>query len=100
MDLFHLLGSGAKFDKNRFKQDVGIFEGEKEAIKSQSKKRNAAAMDANVRSQLLDEIDFFKTTHTVIEPRTKAPKEENDSSSEEEEMIENERKKAKENNDI
>ncbi|KAI7901848.1 P-loop containing nucleoside triphosphate hydrolase protein [Cokeromyces recurvatus] len=66
MDLFHLLSSGSRFDKNRFKNDVKIFEGEKETNQKQSKQKNAAAVDPNVRSQLLDEIDFFKTTHTVV----------------------------------
>jgi ATP-dependent RNA helicase DDX52/ROK1 len=66
MDLFHLLGGGARFDKNRFKSDVSLFEGEKEANQKQSQKKNAAVVDPNVRSQLLDEIDFFKTTHTVV----------------------------------
>lgn len=66
MDLFHLLGGGARFDKNRFKGDVSLFEGEKESNQKQSKIKNAAVVDPNVRSQLLDEIDFFKTTHTVV----------------------------------
>lgn len=85
MDLFHLLGGGARFDKNRFKGDVTLFEGEKEANQTQSKKKNAAVIDPNVRSQLLDEIDFFKTTHTIV---SKTPKEEDDSESEEEEETE------------
>ncbi|KAK4515595.1 uncharacterized protein ATC70_010546 [Mucor velutinosus] len=67
MDLFHLLGGGARFDKNRFKNDVHLFEGEKEANQTQSKKKNAAVVDSTVRSQLLDEIDFFKTTHTIVD---------------------------------
>lgn len=83
MDLFHLLGGGARFDKNRFKGDVTLFEGEKEANQKQSKKKNAAVVDPTVRSQLLDEIDFFKTTHTIV---GKTPKSENDSESEDEEM--------------
>ncbi|KAI8643981.1 P-loop containing nucleoside triphosphate hydrolase protein [Parasitella parasitica] len=66
MDLFHLLGGGARFDKARFKNDVHLFEGEKEANQTQSKKKNAAVIDSQVRSQLLDEIDFFKTTHTIV----------------------------------
>lgn len=69
MDLFHLLGGGARFDKNRFKNDVHLFEGEKEANQTQSKKKNAAVVDPNVRSQLLDEIDFFKTTHTIVDSK-------------------------------
>ncbi|CEP17983.1 hypothetical protein [Parasitella parasitica] len=66
MDLFHLLGGGARFDKTRFKNDVHLFEGEKEANQTQSKKKNAAVVDPHVRSQLLDEIDFFKTSHTTV----------------------------------
>jgi ATP-dependent RNA helicase DDX52/ROK1 len=81
MDLFHLLGGGASFDKNRFKGDVSLFEGEKEANQKQSKKKNAAVVDANVRSQLLDEIDFFKTTHTIVGQTDK--KESNDQEEEE-----------------
>lgn len=89
MDLFHLLGSGAKFDKNRFKHDITLFEGEKEANQIQSKKRNAAAVDSNVRSQLLEEIDFFKTTHTVVDqPRKKKKENDKDSDSESDEDIE------------
>ncbi|CEG77307.1 hypothetical protein RMATCC62417_12087 [Rhizopus microsporus] len=88
MDLFHLLGSGAKFDKNRFKHDITLFEGEKEANQIQSKKRNAAAVDSNVRSQLLDEIDFFKTTHNVVDqPRKKKKENDKDSDSESDEDI-------------
>jgi ATP-dependent RNA helicase DDX52/ROK1 len=70
MDLFHLLGGGARFDKNRFKNDISLFEGEKEANQLQSKKKNAAVVDPAVRSQLLDEIDFFKTTHTIVDHPT------------------------------
>ncbi|KAG1170038.1 hypothetical protein G6F70_007300 [Rhizopus microsporus] len=88
MDLFHLLGSGAKFDKNRFKHDIALFEGEKEANQIQSKKRNAAAVDSDVRSQLLDEIDFFKTTHTVVDqPRKKKKENDKDNDSESEEDV-------------
>ncbi|KAI7891332.1 P-loop containing nucleoside triphosphate hydrolase protein [Mucor mucedo] len=85
MDLFHLLGGGARFDKNRFKSDVTLFEGEKEANQKQSRKKNAAVVDPNVRSQLLDEIDFFKTTHTIV---SKKPKADDDSESEDEELVE------------
>ncbi|EIE79563.1 hypothetical protein G6F46_010911 [Rhizopus delemar] len=98
MDLFHLLGSGAKFDKSRFKHDVKIFEGEREAIQTQSKKRNAAAMDSTVRSQLLDEIDFFKTTHTVIDTKNKSKKtneQDSDSSNENDSSDDNHNKKNK-----
>lgn len=70
MDLFHLLGGGARFDKNRFKNDISLFEGEKEANQLQAKKKNAAVVDPTVRSQLLDEIDFFKTTHTIVDQST------------------------------
>ncbi|CAO3701553.1 unnamed protein product [Rhizopus microsporus] len=81
-------GSGAKFDKNRFKHDIALFEGEKEANQIQSKKRNAAAVDSNVRSQLLDEIDFFKTTHTVVDqPRKKKKENDKDNDSESEEDV-------------
>lgn len=85
MDLFHLLGGGARFDKNRFKGDVTLFEGEKEANQKQSRKKNAAVVDPNVRSQLLDEIDFFKTTHTIVGKTTKANE---DSDSEDEALAE------------
>lgn len=69
MDLFHLLGGGARFDKKRFQHDIGLFEGEKEANQVQSKQKNAAVVDSTVRSQLLDEIDFFKNTHTIVEKK-------------------------------
>lgn len=70
MDLFHLLGGGARFDKKRFQHDIGLFEGEKEANQAQSQQKNAAVNDSNVRSQLLDEIDFFKNTHTIVDNKT------------------------------
>lgn len=99
MDLFHLLGGGARFDKNRFKGDITLFEGEKEDNKKQAQKQNAAVVDPNVRSQLLDEIDFFKTTHTVVN-QTKQKnndnnEESNDSDSDEEEKVETKKKSKK-----
>ncbi|KAI8971111.1 P-loop containing nucleoside triphosphate hydrolase protein [Pilobolus umbonatus] len=72
MEFFHLLGSGATFNKKRFKGDVTLFEGEKEENRERAEKKNAAATDPVVRSQLLDEIDFFKTTHTVVEQPKKS----------------------------
>ncbi|GAA5799416.1 hypothetical protein HPULCUR_004831 [Helicostylum pulchrum] len=100
MDLFHLLGGGARFDKNRFKGDITLFEGEKEANQKQSQKKNAAVVDPNVRSQLLDEIDFFKNTHTVVNQNNKKKEEkdnqdaDSDSDSDEEKT---ETKKSKKN---
>ncbi|KAI7861654.1 P-loop containing nucleoside triphosphate hydrolase protein [Spinellus fusiger] len=70
MDLFHLLGSGAKFNKSRFKQDVQLFETTKEET-SVAGKKSAMVTDPKLRSQLLNEIDFFKTTHTVVGRPTK-----------------------------
>lgn len=74
MDLFHLLGGGARFDKKRFQNDIGLFEGEKEANQKQSKQKNAAAVDSTLRSELLDEIDFFKNTHTIVKNKEEPQK--------------------------
>ncbi|KAI9478770.1 MAG: P-loop containing nucleoside triphosphate hydrolase protein [Benjaminiella poitrasii] len=95
MDLFHLLSGGSRFDKNRFKGDVKLFEGEKESNQKQSKQKNAAAVDPNVRSQLLDEIDFFKTTHTIVNQKqnkkeTERTKEDDDEDEDEDEDDEDE----------
>ncbi|KAG0162674.1 RNA-dependent ATPase rok1 [Apophysomyces sp. BC1015] len=69
MDLFHLLGSGAKFDKKRFKGDIELFEAPND-IKKAAKEKNATATDPTLRSQLLDELDFFKTTHNGTKRHT------------------------------
>lgn len=90
MDLFQLLGGGARFDKNRFKHDVSLFEGEKQANQTQSKKKNAAVVDPNVRSQLLDEIDFFKNTHTIVGGSSVKKQETNNNAEEEEDEEESE----------
>ncbi|KAI8096299.1 P-loop containing nucleoside triphosphate hydrolase protein [Halteromyces radiatus] len=60
MDLFHLLGSGANFNKQRFHNDVEIFE-------STPDKDTDVTKDTEARDQLLEELDFFKTTHTIVD---------------------------------
>ncbi|KAI8382427.1 P-loop containing nucleoside triphosphate hydrolase protein [Blakeslea trispora] len=65
MDIFRLLGGGARFDKKRFQHDVNLFESEKEANQTQIKQKNAAVNDPTVRDQLLQEIDFFNNTTTT-----------------------------------
>ena len=65
MDIFRLLGGGARFDKKRFQHDVNLFESEKEAIRTHIKQKNAAVNDPAVRDQLLQEIDFFNNTTTT-----------------------------------
>ncbi|KAI8887274.1 P-loop containing nucleoside triphosphate hydrolase protein [Backusella circina FSU 941] len=74
MDLFHLLGGGARFNKNRFQHDISLFEGEKKQNQIQSQKKNAAAVDPEIRSQLLEEIDFFKSKSTMsAETKAESP---------------------------
>ncbi|KAL0085174.1 P-loop containing nucleoside triphosphate hydrolase protein [Phycomyces blakesleeanus] len=74
MDLFHLLGSGATFNKNRFKGDVQLFEAATDSQIVVAKKKNEVATNSELRDKLLDEIDFFKTTHTVVGTPTKQAK--------------------------
>ncbi|CAO3587529.1 unnamed protein product [Absidia cylindrospora] len=62
MDLFRLLGSGATFNKQRFQNDVEIFESTPNAGPD-------VTQDTEARDQLLDELDFFKTTHTVVDAK-------------------------------
>ncbi|KAF7727337.1 RNA-dependent ATPase rok1 [Apophysomyces ossiformis] len=69
MDFFHLLGSGAKFDKKRFKEDVELFEAPND-VKKAAKEKNAIATDPNLRSKLLEELDFFKTEAKGSKSRT------------------------------
>ncbi|KAI8137188.1 P-loop containing nucleoside triphosphate hydrolase protein [Fennellomyces sp. T-0311] len=59
MDLFKLLGGGARFDKKRFQHDIQLFEGPEKNDKSL---KNTAATDAKKRSQLLSEIDILNDT--------------------------------------
>ncbi|KAI8071268.1 P-loop containing nucleoside triphosphate hydrolase protein [Gongronella butleri] len=60
MDLFKLLGSGATFNKKKFHQDVALFENAKTDKADVTK-------DTQARDELLNELDFFKTTHTVVD---------------------------------
>ncbi|ORX46308.1 P-loop containing nucleoside triphosphate hydrolase protein [Hesseltinella vesiculosa] len=60
MDLFKLLGGGTTFNKDRFKHDVDLFETKKSG-------KTDVTKDTVARDDLLDELDFFKTTHTVID---------------------------------
>ncbi|KAI8339245.1 P-loop containing nucleoside triphosphate hydrolase protein [Chlamydoabsidia padenii] len=58
MDLFRLLGSGATFNKQRFQNDVEIFESTPDTNEDVTKNTEA-------RDQLLNELDFFKSTPKV-----------------------------------
>ncbi|GAB5591053.1 RNA-dependent ATPase rok1 [Umbelopsis nana] len=66
MDLFRLLGGGAKFDKKRFKDDIRIID-----PSSVDQDNDETMVDQNDNTieqdkSLLNEIDFFKTTHTIV----------------------------------
>ncbi|RUS22252.1 putative ROK1-ATP-dependent RNA helicase [Endogone sp. FLAS-F59071] len=61
MDLFRILGGGARFDRKRFRDDIEIFN-----PNSTTPKDAQAINDPEVQASLLNEIDFFKTTHTIV----------------------------------
>ncbi|KAG0239761.1 RNA-dependent ATPase rok1 [Actinomortierella wolfii] len=50
MDLFRLLGGGARFDKKRFKEDIEIFQ----------PKAASTGLNADAEAALSAELDFFK----------------------------------------
>ncbi|SAM01189.1 hypothetical protein [Absidia glauca] len=68
MDLFRLLGNGATFNKQRFQNDVEIFESTPDAVED-------VANDTNARDQLLNELDFFKAAPKTDNKPKKAAKE-------------------------
>ncbi|CAG8460372.1 5947_t:CDS:10, partial [Cetraspora pellucida] len=60
MDLFHVLGNGAKFDKKRFNADISLFEPQKQ------KKSVKNVNDQETQANLLQEIDFFHNSKSAI----------------------------------
>ncbi|CAO3660960.1 unnamed protein product [Umbelopsis vinacea] len=66
MDLFQLLGGGAKFDKKRFKDDIRIID--PSSVDHDIEETIVEEIDGAAEQQksLLNEIDFFKTTHTIV----------------------------------
>ncbi|KAI9208868.1 P-loop containing nucleoside triphosphate hydrolase protein [Polychytrium aggregatum] len=64
MDVFKLLGAGARFDRKRFKDDLGVF---------QKRAPGASASSSTIASEsVADELDFFKINEKVDEG-TSAP---------------------------
>ncbi|CAG8529389.1 10320_t:CDS:10 [Funneliformis mosseae] len=63
MDLFKILGSGAKFNKNRFNEDITLFE-----PSNKSRRINETAVDnkSNTQLDLIQEIDFFHNSKSSI----------------------------------
>ncbi|RIB25898.1 P-loop containing nucleoside triphosphate hydrolase protein [Gigaspora rosea] len=61
MDLFHVLGSGARFDKKRFNDDISLFEPQK-----QKKPVKNVVNDQETQASLLQEIDFFHNSKSAI----------------------------------
>ncbi|CAG8593082.1 19455_t:CDS:10, partial [Racocetra persica] len=60
MDLFHILGNGAKFDKKRFNADISLFEPQNQ------KKPVKNVNDQEAQANLLQEIDFFHNSKSAI----------------------------------
>ncbi|KAH8556893.1 P-loop containing nucleoside triphosphate hydrolase protein [Umbelopsis sp. PMI_123] len=66
MDLFRLLGGGAKFDKKRFKDDFKLLD---PSSTDQDLEETLIEQPDNTEERqksLLNEIDFFKNTHTIV----------------------------------
>ncbi|KAF9931812.1 RNA-dependent ATPase rok1 [Linnemannia zychae] len=55
MDLFRMLGGGARFDKKRFKEDIEIFQ----------PKAISTGLNADAEAALATELDFFKNKKPV-----------------------------------
>ncbi|KAF8929395.1 RNA-dependent ATPase rok1 [Dissophora ornata] len=76
MDLFRMLGGGARFDKKRFKEDIEVFQ----------PKAVSTGLNADAEAALATELDFFKNKKPVVKkaPAKKAEKKKakNDSESE------------------
>ncbi|KAJ3013120.1 RNA-dependent ATPase rok1 [Thoreauomyces humboldtii] len=71
MDLFRVLGAGAKFDKKRFRQDVEVFHAPRD-------ERPTPAADGPTSSDVPLELDFFAVkddSETATKPVSKAPRE-------------------------
>ncbi|CAG8497036.1 9977_t:CDS:10, partial [Scutellospora calospora] len=61
MDLFHILGNGANFDKKRFNVDISLFEPQ-----NQKKPVKKVVNDKEAQANLLQEIDFFHNSKAAI----------------------------------
>ncbi|CAI2169203.1 8864_t:CDS:10 [Funneliformis geosporum] len=62
MDLFKILGSGARFNKNRFNEDITLFE-----PSNRSKKVNETVDNkSDTQMDLIQEIDFFHNSKSAI----------------------------------
>ncbi|KAF9285082.1 RNA-dependent ATPase rok1 [Mortierella alpina] len=60
MDLFRMLGGGARFDKKRFKEDIEVFQ----------PKAASTGLNADAEAALATELDFFKNKKSAAK---KAP---------------------------
>ncbi|KAG0330826.1 RNA-dependent ATPase rok1 [Podila humilis] len=83
MDLFRMLGGGARFDKRRFKDDIEVFQ----------PKAAPTGLNADAEAALATELDFFKNkkpvTKTAPAPKKAAKKKaDSDSDSEDEDVDE------------
>ncbi|KAG0253002.1 RNA-dependent ATPase rok1 [Mortierella polycephala] len=56
MDLFRMLGGGARFDKKRFKNDMEVFQ----------PKAGSTGLNADAEAALVTELDFFKNNKTPV----------------------------------
>ncbi|KAG0084364.1 RNA-dependent ATPase rok1 [Podila epicladia] len=78
MDLFRMLGGGARFDKRRFKDDIEVFQ----------PKAASTGLNADAEAALATELDFFKNKKPEIKkalaPKKAAKKKDSDSESEDE----------------
>ncbi|KAF9205581.1 RNA-dependent ATPase rok1 [Podila verticillata] len=63
MDLFRMLGGGARFDKRRFKEDIEVFQ----------PKAASTGLNADAEAALATELDFFKNKKPVVK-KAPAPK--------------------------
>ncbi|RIA95793.1 hypothetical protein C1645_452827 [Glomus cerebriforme] len=59
MDLFRVLGNGAKFNKKRFIEDIALFE--------PSNKLRKTNDDSNAQMDLIQEIDFFHNSKSALD---------------------------------
>ncbi|KAG0361320.1 RNA-dependent ATPase rok1 [Podila minutissima] len=63
MDLFRMLGGGARFDKRRFKEDIEVFQ----------PKAASTGLNADAEAALATELDFFKNKKPEVK-KAPAPK--------------------------
>ncbi|KAG0258123.1 RNA-dependent ATPase rok1 [Actinomortierella ambigua] len=81
MDLFRLLGGGARFDKKRFKDDIEVFQ----------PKASSTGLNADAEAALSAELDFFKNKKQPVakngtKPEKKAVKADDDEESSDEDQ--------------